>query len=58
MKNMSETERQACEYFIQWMAPDGGGLAQWVEHFINQGDEAKLRQIKEVYDKIKKIFGF
>ncbi len=55
---MSEIDRQACEYFAQWMTPDGGGLAQWIEHFINQGDEAKLRQIKEVYDKIKKVFGF
>ncbi len=55
---MSEEERQACEYFIQWMTPNGGGLAQWVEHFLNQGDEQKLQQIKDVYDKIKRIFGF
>jgi hypothetical protein len=33
-------------------------VAQWIEHFLAQGDEAKLRQIKEVYDKIKQTFGF
>jgi len=52
---MSE-ERQAVEYFLEWIKQ--GGLVQWVEHFLNQGDEAKLRQIKEVYDKIKQVFGF
>jgi len=55
---MSAEERQAVEYFLQWMQGGGGGLAQWIEHFIQQGDNAKLRQIKEIYDKIKKIFGF
>jgi len=55
---MSEEERQAVKYFQQWMEGEGGGLAQWVEHFLNQGDEAKLRQIKQVYDKIKSVFGF
>jgi hypothetical protein len=55
---MSAEERQAVEYFLQWMTPNGGGLAQWIEHFLNQGDEAKLKQIKEIYDKIKQIFGF
>ncbi len=53
---MSEEERQAVEYFQQWMSPNGGGLAQWIEHSLNQGDEAKLSQIKQVYDKIKAIF--
>ena len=33
-------------------------FAQWIEHFLNQGDEGKLRQVKEVYDKIKQVFGF
>jgi hypothetical protein len=56
---MSAEERQAVEYFKQWMeGGGGGGLAQWIEHFLNQGDEAKLRQIKQVYDKIKAVFGF
>jgi hypothetical protein len=58
MINMSAEEHQAVEYFLQWMTPNGGGLAQWIEHFLNQGDEAKLKQIKEIYDKIKQIFGF
>ncbi|MHA1670653.1 MAG: hypothetical protein ACTSV5_08740 [Promethearchaeota archaeon] len=55
---MSAEERQAVEYFLQWMQDGGGGLAQWIEHFLQQGDEVKLRQIKEIYDKIKHIFGF
>lgn len=55
---MSEEERQAVEYFKQWMSPNGGGLADWVNQFLNQGDEDKLRQIKQVYDKIKAVFGF
>jgi hypothetical protein len=53
---MSAEERQAVEYFLQWIQQ--GGLGQWLEHFLNQGDEAKLRDIKEVYDKIKQVFGF
>jgi hypothetical protein len=55
---MSAEERQAVEYFIQWMQPNGGGLADWINYYLTQGDEAKLRQIKEIYDKIKKVFGF
>jgi hypothetical protein len=55
---MSAEERQAVEYFLQWMTPAGGGLADWIAHFLQQGDEEKLRQIKEIYDKIKRIFGF
>ena len=53
-----EEERQAVEYFKQWMSPNGGGLALWIEHFLNQGDEDKLRQISGIYDKIKAVFGF
>jgi hypothetical protein len=53
---MSDEERQSVEYFLQWIQQ--GGLSDWITHFINQGDETKLRQIKEVYDKIKRVFGF
>ncbi len=55
---MSADERQAVDNFKEWMSPDGGGLDQLIEHFLNQGDEAKLKQVKEVYDKIKSVFGF
>ena len=55
---MSAEERQAVEYFKDWMSDGGGGLAQWIEHFLNEGDEAKLKQIKQVYNKIKVVFGF
>jgi len=53
---MSEAERQGVQYFLDWIKQ--GGLQQWIDHFLNQGDETKLRQIKEIYDKIKVIFGF
>jgi len=53
---MSEAEKQATQYFLDWIKSNG--LADWVKHFLDAGDEAKLRQIKEVYDKIKRIFGF
>lgn len=53
---MSEEERTNVSHFLEWI--NNQGLPQWIEHFLNQGDEAKLRQIKEVYDKIKQVFGF
>ena len=53
---MSEAEKQATQYFLDWIKSNG--LTDWVKHFLDAGDEAKLRQIKEVYDKIKSIFGF
>jgi len=56
LKMSAEEERQAVEYFLEWVK--GGSFAQWIEHFLNQGDEGKLRQVKEVYDKIKQVFGF
>lgn len=55
---MSAEERQAVDYFLQWMTPNGGGLADWISYFLEQGDEQKLREIKEIYDKIKQVFGF
>ncbi|MFO8017962.1 MAG: hypothetical protein R6U96_04960 [Promethearchaeia archaeon] len=53
---MSESDRQSVEYFLEWI--NNGGLNDWIEHFLNQGDEQKLREIKQVFDKIKEIFGF
>ncbi len=53
---MSEAEKQAAQYFLDWIKQ--GGLSQWVQHFLDAGDEAKLRKIKEVYDKIKVTFCF
>ena len=53
---MSEADKQAVQYFVDWIKQ--GGLSQWVEHFLSSGDETKLRQIKEIYDRIKSIFGF
>lgn len=53
---MSAEDVQAAQYFLDWIK--GGGVAQWIEHFLNSGDEAKLREIKAIYDKIKSVFGF
>ncbi|MFX1316903.1 MAG: hypothetical protein ACFE9T_13660 [Promethearchaeota archaeon] len=53
---MSAEDRQAVEYFLEWIR--NNGLSQWIEHFLNQGDEVKIKQIKEIYDKIKAVFGF
>ncbi|MBN1802689.1 MAG: hypothetical protein JW891_14350 [Candidatus Lokiarchaeota archaeon] len=53
---MSDADRQSAQYLLDWIQQ--GGVAQWIEHFLAQGDETKLRQIKGVYDKIKQAFGF
>ena len=53
---MSEDEKKAVEYFVEWIK--SGSLGQWLEHFLSAGDEPKLREIKIIYDKIKQIFGF
>jgi len=54
--NMSDVDRQSAQYFLDWIKQ--GGVAQWIQHFLDAGDEAKLREIKGVYDKIKAAFGF
>lgn len=53
---MSEADKQAVQYFLDWIKQ--GGVAQWIQYYLDAGDEAKLNQIKEVYDQIKAIFGF
>lgn len=53
---MSEEEKQNVQYFLQWV--ENGGLAEWIEYALNEGDEQKLRQLKEEYEKIKQVFGF
>jgi len=53
---MSEEEKANVNYFLEWIT--SGNLPAWIEHFLNQGDEQKLREIKQIYDRIKEIFGF
>ena len=53
---MSEADKQAVQYLLDWIKQ--GGLTQWSEHYLNAGDEAKLRQIKDIFDRIKQVFGF
>ena len=53
---MSDADRQSAQYFLDWIKQ--GGVAQWIQHFLDAGDEAKLREIKAIYDKIKAAFGF
>ena len=56
MLKMSDVEKQSVQYLVDWIK--NGGVSQWIEHLLASGDEAKLRQIKEIYDRIKTIFGF
>jgi len=53
---MSDVDKQSVEYFLEWVK--SGGLSQWIEHFLNSGDEPKLRQILDIFNRIKSIFGF
>jgi len=53
---MSDADKQSAQYFLDWIKQ--GGVSQWIQHFLDSGDEAKLREIKGVYDKIKAAFGF
>ena len=52
------SEKDTVEVFLNWIQDTQNGLAAWIQHFLNAGDEAKLREIYEVYNKIKTIFGF
>lgn len=53
---MSSEERTNVEYFLEWV--ENGGLAEWIQYTLEEGDEEKLQKLKEQYDKIKEIFGF
>jgi hypothetical protein len=53
---MSEEEKQDVQYFLQWIQE--GGLAEWIEYVLEEGDEEKLKKLKQQYDKIKEAFGF
>ena len=55
---MGYDEKATVEVFLNWIQDTQGGLAAWVEHYLNAGDEAKLREIYEIYIKIKATFGF
>jgi len=55
---MAYDEKATVEVFLNWIQDSQGGLAAWVEHYMNAGDEAKLREIYDLYNKIKNIFGF
>ena len=52
------SEKATVEVFLKWIQDTQNGLAAWIEHFQKASDEAKLREIYEVYNKIKAIFGF
>jgi hypothetical protein len=43
------------EIFLNWI--NDGGLAGWIEHTLGSSDEAKLKDIAQVYDQIRSIFG-
>lgn len=46
-------ERASVEQFYQWVLD--GGLAGWIESV--QYDENKMRQIAQIFDEVKAIFG-
>ena len=53
---MSDPNVQSVQYLLQWIKD--GGLTQWIQHYLDTGDEAKLKQIFDVFNRIKAIFGF
>ena len=50
---MSEEEKQIVQVFLNWV--QDGGLAGWIEAFMQ--DEAKLREISQVYGQLREVFG-
>jgi len=53
---MSDPNVQSLQYFLQWIKD--GGLSQWIEHFLNTGNESKLKQVLDIFNRIKEILGF
>lgn len=53
---MSDPDSQSVQYFLQWIKD--GGLTQWLEYFVTSGDEAKIKQALDIFNRIKAIFGF
>ncbi len=51
---MSADDRAAAEVFLNWIRD--GGCAGWIESAMN--DEAKLKEIAQIYRDIKVAFGF
>ncbi len=50
------SEDQLCKVFLDWVKD--GGLAGWIEYYLNAGDAEKLKEIAQVYDQLKETFGF
>ena len=51
---MSADDRAIVEVFLNWVKD--GGCAGWIESAMY--DEAKLREIAQIYQDIKTAFGF
>ncbi len=49
------SEKQIAEIFLNWVKD--GGLAGWIEHYLKAGDEAKLKEISQVYQQLRQAFG-
>jgi hypothetical protein len=47
-------EYSDAQVFLGWVRD--GGCAGWIESAMD--DEAKLREIEQVYDNLKRAFGF
>ncbi|MBN2156522.1 MAG: hypothetical protein JW776_10810 [Candidatus Lokiarchaeota archaeon] len=55
---MAYDDKAVAEVFLNWIEDTEGGLAAWVEHYLNAGDEQKLKEIRDIYNQIKNVFGF
>ena len=53
---MAYDPKQIAEIFNNWVKD--GGLAGWIQHYLDSGDEAKLREIAATYTSLKAAFGF
>ncbi|MBD3352761.1 MAG: hypothetical protein GF364_14835 [Candidatus Lokiarchaeota archaeon] len=49
---MSIDDKEIVKIFLNWVKD--GGLAGWIEAYME--DEAKLKEISEVYTKLRQIF--
>ena len=49
------SEKDIVGVFLKWI--QDGGLSGWIEHYLNAGDEAMLREISKVYNQLRQAFG-
>jgi len=50
------SEDQLCKIFLDWVRD--GGLAGWIQYYLDEGNNEKLNEIVQVYEQLKVVFGF